>query len=169
MPRDDVTYLIRGRAVAKLLDHNYVVTLDLSAVSQLATDYTVLNATVNGSGASTIQDVRIGSDGVVSALYTDGTERPLYRIPLATVRSPDQLTVLPGNVYSPNLDAGDITIGFPETGQFGSVMSGALEGSNVDIAQELTNMIESQRNYTANSKIFQTGSDLLDVLVNLKR
>ena len=48
-------------------------------------------------------------------------------------------------------------------------MSGALEGSNVDIAEELTDMIEAQRNYTANSKVFQTGSDLLDILVNLKR
>jgi flagellar hook protein FlgE len=85
------------------------------------------------------------------------------------VQSPDQLAVLPGNVYTQSPDSGDIKIGFPESGQFGSVVSGALEGSNVDIAQELTNMIESQRNYTANSKIFQTGSDLLDVLVNLKR
>ena len=46
---------------------------------------------------------------------------------------------------------------------------GALENSNVDIAEELTNMIESQRTYTANSKVFQTGADLMDILVNLKR
>ena len=51
----------------------------------------------------------------------------------------------------------------------GSVVSGALESSTVDIAEELTRMIESQRTYTANSKVFQTGSDLMDVLVNLKR
>ncbi|RUU23587.1 MAG: flagellar hook protein FlgE, partial [Mesorhizobium sp.] len=43
------------------------------------------------------------------------------------------------------------------------------ENSNVDIAEELTNMIAAQRSYTANSKVFQTGSDLMDVLVNLKR
>ena len=48
-------------------------------------------------------------------------------------------------------------------------LSGALEDSNVDIAEELTSMIESQRNYTANSKVFQTGSELMEVLVNLKR
>ena len=51
----------------------------------------------------------------------------------------------------------------------GSVVSGALESSNVDIAEELTNMIAAQRSYTANSKVFQTGSELMDVLVNLKR
>ena len=49
------------------------------------------------------------------------------------------------------------------------VKSEALEASNVDLANELTAMIESQRGYTANSKVFQTGADLLDVLVNLKR
>ena len=51
----------------------------------------------------------------------------------------------------------------------GSVVSGALEDSNVDIATELTDMIAAQRSYTANSKVFQTGSDLMDILVNLKR
>jgi flagellar hook protein FlgE len=52
---------------------------------------------------------------------------------------------------------------------FGSIASGALEGSNVDIGTELTAMIEAQTSYTANSKVFQTGSELLDVLMNLKR
>ena len=51
----------------------------------------------------------------------------------------------------------------------GTILSGALEDSNVDVAEELTAMIESQRNYTANSKVFQTGSELMEVLVNLKR
>jgi flagellar hook protein FlgE len=54
-------------------------------------------------------------------------------------------------------------------GAFGQIYSGALESSNVDIAGELTEMIEAQRVYTANSKVFQTGSDLMDVLINLKR
>jgi len=60
-------------------------------------------------------------------------------------------------------------MGFAGEGGRGSVISGALENSNVDIAEELTNMIESQRSYTANSKVFQTGADLMDILVNLKR
>ncbi|NMG40324.1 flagellar hook-basal body complex protein [Chelativorans sp. ZYF759] len=145
------------------------VTLDLSSMTQFATGYNVATSFVSGSAPSQIQEVKISSNGVVSALYKNGAEKPLFRIPLASVQSPDQLAVLPGNVYTQSPDSGDIKIGFPESGQFGSVVSGALEGSNVDIAEELTNMIESQRNYTANSKIFQTGSDLLDVLVNLKR
>ena len=60
-------------------------------------------------------------------------------------------------------------MGYAGTNGYGSIISGALEDSNVDIAEELTSMIESQRNYTANSKVFQTGSELMEVLVNLKR
>ena len=77
--------------------------------------------------------------------------------------------MLPGNLYAQSDDSGDVRIGFPTESGLGTMVSGALETSNVDIAQELTDMIEAQRNYTANSKVFQTGADLLDVLVNLKR
>ena len=60
-------------------------------------------------------------------------------------------------------------MGYAGSNGYGSIISGALEDSNVDIAEELTSMIESQRNYTANSKVFQTGSELMETLVNLKR
>ncbi len=60
-------------------------------------------------------------------------------------------------------------MGFGGSGGFGALQSGALENSTVDMASELTTMIESQRSYTANSKVFQTGSEIMDVLVNLKR
>jgi flagellar hook protein FlgE len=85
------------------------------------------------------------------------------------VQSPDNLVPVNGNAFAQGNDSGIVTTGFPGTGVFGQILSGALEGSNVDIANELTEMIESQRIYTANSKVFQTGSDLMDVLINLKR
>jgi flagellar hook protein FlgE len=88
---------------------------------------------------------------------------------MATVESPDKLNVISGNVYSQSVDSGVVILGFPGNSGFGDIVSGALENSNVDLAKELTTMIESQRTYTANSKVFQTGSDLMDVLVNLKR
>ena len=67
------------------------------------------------------------------------------------------------------MDSGDPSIGFAGSSSFGVIKSGSLEQSNADMGSELTAMIEAQRGYTANSKVFQTGSDLLDVLVNLKR
>ena len=124
---------------------------------------------VDGNAPSGIDKIEIGEDGTVYAQYENGSFKALYRIPIATVQSPDQLNVEPGNVYSQSSDSGDIRIGFANEGGMGSVVSGALENSNVDIAEELTNMIELQRTYTANSKVFQTGADLMDILVNLKR
>jgi flagellar hook protein FlgE len=85
------------------------------------------------------------------------------------VPSPDNLVPEAGNVYSLGVNSGNYQLGNPGTSGLGTIKSEALEQSNVDLASELTSMIESQRGYTANSKVFQTGADLLDVLVNLKR
>ncbi|MFH1793344.1 MAG: flagellar hook protein FlgE [Pseudomonadota bacterium] len=144
-------------------------TLDLENATQLKADYTLFDSWSNGNAPSSIEQINIDGDGVLYAQYGDGTTKALYRIPLATTRSDDMLTVLPGNVYRPSNESGSVLVGFPEDGTFGSVVSGALENSNVDIAEELTSMIEAQRSYTANSKVFQTGADLMDILVNLKR
>jgi flagellar hook protein FlgE len=145
-----------------------VIDMDLSGFTQLASDFAG-KGTPNGQAASPVDSVTIGKDGTVSAMYADGTSKALYRIPLATVASPDNLTLMSGNVYSANGTSGVTVTGFPQTNGFGTIQSGAIESSNVDLAGELTEMIESQRSYTANSKVFQTGSDIMDVLVNLKR
>ncbi len=144
-------------------------TIDFSQVSQVATGETALELAVDGNAPSAVESVDIANDGTVYAVFENGARRATYRIPLATVPSVDQLTPQSGNVYSVSDMSGDVIVGFPESGSFGSIRSGALEQSNVDLATELTAMIESQRSYTANSKVFQTGSEILDVLVNLKR
>lgn len=145
------------------------ITIDLSASTQLSTEFTPGKALLNGNSPSAVTDVSISSDGLVTANYKDGGTRAIYQIALATVPSVDNLTPLNGNVFQPSNESGVVTIGFPESGSYGYIQSGALESSNVDIASELTEMIESQRIYTANSKVFQTGSDIMDVLINLKR
>lgn len=144
------------------------ITMDYSDFTQLASDFSATGS-ADGQAASSVSSVSIGTDGTVSVSYANGTTKALYQIPLATVASPDNLTLLSGNVYSANGASGVTVTGFPETNGLGSIQSGALESSNVDLAGELTEMIEAQRSYTANSKVFQTGSDIMDVLVNLKR
>ena len=144
-------------------------TLDVSGTTQFATGYTVLSASVNGTPAGEPKDVEVSRDGYVYAIYDGGTRIPVYRIPLAHVTSPDLLTPLAGNVFQVSSDAGDVTVGFAQSGGLGDIMSKTLEQSTVDLASELTTMIDAQRGYTANSKVFQTGSELMDVLVNLKR
>lgn len=143
--------------------------LDLSQSSQLAAEYTVLDPVVNGNAPSDVERIEISDTGELYAVYRNGARVATHRIPLADVKSPDNLQPLAGNVYVATAASGDVRIGFAGAGGFGTMVSGALEQSNVDLASELTTMIESQRNYTANSKVFQTGADLMDVLVNLKR
>jgi flagellar hook protein FlgE len=143
--------------------------LDLSQSSQLAADYTVIAANVNGNGPSAVDRIDIADDGTLFAVYENGTRVATYQIPLATVPSPDNLQMLPGDIYLPDSDSGDMLIGFAGTGGFGLMESTALEQSTVDLADELATMIEAERNFQVNSKVFQTGADLLDVVVNLKR
>ncbi len=124
---------------------------------------------IDGIGPSGVAGYEISDDGIVYLKYENGDLAPKYRIAMANVQSPDNLKPLAGNVYSQSPDSGVIVMGYAGNGGYGTIISGALEDSNVDIAEELTSMIESQRNYTANSKVFQTGSELMEVLVNLKR
>lgn len=144
-------------------------TLDLGGTTQLAADYAVRAATADGMPAGDPASFDITRDGLIYGVYDDGTRVPLYQIPVAKVVSPDLLTPLAGNVYAPSAESGDMEIGFPQSAGFGSIRSNTLEQSTVDLAGELTEMIDAQRSYTANSKVFQTGSELMDVLVNLKR
>ncbi|MFA6139589.1 MAG: flagellar hook-basal body complex protein, partial [Hyphomicrobium sp.] len=144
--------------------------LDMAESSQLAGDYTILDATViNGSGPSEVERIEIADNGTMFAVFESGIRVPTYKIPLGGVASPDNLQPLAGNVFVPTADSGEVQLGFPGESGFGIMVSGALEQSTVDLASELTTMIEAERNYTANSKVFQTGAELMEVLVNLKR
>jgi flagellar hook protein FlgE len=145
------------------------LTLDVSGTTQLGIGYTVSEAMINGNAPSTVDHTIIDSDGTLYAGYTNGTNRALYKIPVATVISPDQLSPVSGTAYSVNSDSGDVTVGFAGEGSAGRIMSSTLEQSNVDIAEELTVMIQAQRGYSANSKVFQTGSEVTDIAINLKR
>jgi flagellar hook protein FlgE len=145
------------------------MTMDLTGTTQLATAFTPMNVTVNGNAPSSISGLVIDKDGYVYATYENGSRVAAYRIPLATVSSPDNLQAFPGDAFAITTTSGDLQIGFPTEGGRGKLVSGALEQSNVDMASELTDMIVAQRDYTANSKVVQTSSDLLDVLMNLKR
>ncbi len=143
--------------------------LDISGTTQLATDFTPMNVAINGNAPSSISGVNIDADGFVYATYSNGARVAVFRIPFATVPSPDNLHPVPGDAFALTSASGDIQIGFPTEGGRGALVSGALEQSNVDMASELTDMIVAQRDYTANSKVVQTSSELLDVLMNLKR
>jgi flagellar hook protein FlgE len=143
-------------------------TMNLAAMTQVASSFS-FKATVDGNAPSAVEKVDVDNKGHVNAILQNGTQVTISTIALADVPSRDNLTPEVGNVYSLNQQSGNLQLGNAGQGGLGTIQSGALEESNVDLATELTSMIESQRGFTANSKAFQTGADLLDVVVNLKR
>ena len=125
------------------------------------------SATVNGSAPATLTGVSIAADGTLAYNYSNGASVAAYDIPLANVASPDNLSSVNGGAYTATAASGPIFVGSAGS-TLGSIESSSLESSTVDLATELTDMIQAQSAYEANSKVFQTGATLLDVLNNLK-
>jgi flagellar hook protein FlgE len=144
------------------------MSLDLSNLTQLAASFSVSSATANGNAPASLQGVSIAANGTLSFDYTNGASIAAYDIPLANVASPDNLTSVNGNAFTANAASGPVYLGTANAGSFGAIDSSSLESSTVDLATELTDMIQAQSAYEANSKVFQTGANILDVLNGLK-
>lgn len=155
-------------AIAVPVPGGSTVDLDMAAMTQYAGDFTVVNGEINGTAAVPVSKFEMSNDGVLVAVYGNGSRVPIFQVPLARVNSPDNLAAVSGNTFLPSSTSGDMQIGLAGDAGLGSILSGALEQSTVDIAGEMTAMIEAQRNYTANSRVFQTGADLAEVAVNLR-
>jgi flagellar hook protein FlgE len=143
------------------------VNLDISNSTQLASPFAVTAATVNGNAPSQWQGVTIAPDGTMSYTYTNGQIAPAFQIPLANVNSPDNLTNISGDAYAQSLTSGSLIIGSATIGGLGTIKSSELESSTVDLATQLTDMIVAQRGYESNSKVFQTGAEMLSTLINM--
>ena len=166
----DRTGALQGtQPLAIQIPNGQMLQLDITGSSQVGKTYQPISASVNGNPPGNVDQIQISADGVISARFKSGELVPLFKVPLALVESPDNLRAHSGNVFSAGQDSGEVLVGFGGESGLGAIVHGALEQSTVDLASELTTMIESQRSYTANSKVFQTGSEILDVLVNLKR
>ncbi len=144
------------------------LSLNLAGMT-LGTGFTVVGSNVNGNAPAGATGIEINDEGILSVTYEDGSFRKLFMVALADVPSPTNLTPVTGTLFRQSANSGDIRVGAAGSGGFGQIIASSLEQSNVDIAEELTNMIQAQRSYTANSKVFQTGSEIMDLVVNLKR
>jgi flagellar hook protein FlgE len=142
----------------------------LDGTTQFAQDSNVSFIHQNGQepGALT-RDVTIDEDGYLYGIFSNGTIRPLYKIPIANFASPWNLEELGNNIYGITNKSGQPIIGSAGSGGRGKILSGYLEQSNVDLATEFTNLILSQRAFQANARIITTSDELLTELVNLKR
>ncbi len=114
-------------------------------------------------------DVRVNSRGSIE-LIRDQTSKPevIGQVELATFINPAGLKALGKNNFSPTAASGNPQTGLPGRGHFGAVAQGELEGSNVNIAEEMVNMITSQRTYETNAKVMQAADQMLQMINNLR-
>lgn len=151
------------------------VTLDLGTANQLdgltqfADTFIPTFVTQDGRQFGSATGVAFDQDGKVSALFDNGETREIFQVPLAIFPNPNALTPQTGNSFSANDAAGAAIPREPRTGGAGAVAPRALEASTVDLANEFTRMIVSQRAFSANTKVITTADELLDELTRIIR
>ena len=130
---------------------------------------TVAGDTDDGSAAGTLNSYTLGADGTLVGLFSNGQQQAIGRIALATFVNPGGLEKAGSSAYRATFNSGGAELGTAGTGSLGSLTSGALEMSNVDLSQEFTNLIVAQRGFQANARIITTSDEVLQELTNLKR
>jgi flagellar hook protein FlgE len=132
-------------------------------------DIQISNANANPPDSSPVQSYTFGSNGNVNIQLADGTQFTSGQILLQNFTSPTQLTSVGNNLYNGMTNAGPLaTPEAPTTNGLGTIVSGSLEMSNVDLASQLTDLITAQRGFEANAQTITTSNEVLQDLVNLK-
>jgi len=145
------------------------IAVDLSTVAGSAKLTTVAVTGTDGRDAGTLESYTLSKDGTLIGSFSNGASVALARVVLASFTNPAGLEKTGGSSYRATFNSGDPQIGAPGADGFGSVTSGALEMSNVDLSQEFTNLIVAQRGFQANARIITTSDEVLQELTNLKR
>jgi flagellar hook protein FlgE len=144
------------------------VTLDLSSLTQLSAT-SDMSSNTDGASAGTLTTFSVGAAGGITGIYSNGYKQPLGQIALASFANPGGLMKAGGNLFTASPNSGVANIGMPDSGGRGMIATGFLEGSNVDLAQQFTNMIMAERGFQANSRVITTSDEILQDLVNIKR
>lgn len=123
----------------------------------------------DGAKFGNFAGVTVGNDGIVTALFDNGETRPVAMVPLATFVNPNGMEGLSGNAWIETDYSGQPTLREAGEGGAGTINAASLESSTVDLGEEFTNMITTQRAYSASAKIITTADEMLDELVRIKR
>lgn len=146
------------------------LTIDLTTgMRQFANSFGVTSVTADGVPPGDLVGLVMEGDGFLTAQFSNGRSRALFQIPLATFLNPNGLDADVGGSYHTTLESGLYNINAANAGGAGRIQAGALEASNVDLAFEFTNLITTQRAYSASSRIITTADEMLDELLRLKR
>lgn len=142
--------------------------LDLAGSTQFGNGSTTSALTQDGYTSGALVGITIQNDGTIMRNYANEQSRPAGQIALAYFRNPEGLNPAGDNGWSASNASGQELLGAPGTGVLGSIESGAIETSNVDMAKQLVDMIVSQRAYQANSQTIKTQDELLQTAINLR-
>jgi flagellar hook protein FlgE len=137
--------------------------------TQFDTTSSLYGSTIDGTLYGGLNGVRIDDDGFVVAQFTNGIERKLYKLPVATFANADGLRIVNGNAFSETSQSGSPSMKNADEAGAGKIANKSVEQSTVDIAEEFSDMIIIQRAYSAASKIITTADEMLDELTRLKR
>jgi flagellar hook protein FlgE len=137
--------------------------------TQFESPSSVTPINVDGAVFGKLAGVSINAEGYVTAVFDNGIQRQVYKIPLATFTNPDGLTALNSNVYRISEESGPVTLTEANTGAAGDITASGLEASTVDLAKEFTDMITTQRAYSAATRIISTADAMLQEMLSIKR
>ena len=144
--------------------------IDFSNMTMFNSPNSTAVAIQDGLPAGSVNDVNITPiDGSVYLIYSNGMREKIGQLALARFTNPEGLIAAGHTMFKEAVNSGNAQVGTALTGGRGSVASGYLEGSNVDMAQEFTNMILAQRGFQASSRVITTSDEIIQELVNLKR
>jgi flagellar hook protein FlgE len=138
-------------------------------LTQYNSPFVLGTSQVDGTAYGDLSSVQVDPQGFVTALFTNGLSRRIYQLPVANFSNPDGLIGQQGGVYRSGPDAGPLNLRPAGEAGAGKVAPQALEASTVDLGVEFTNLITTQRAYSASSKIITTADEMLDELIRLKR
>lgn len=144
-------------------------TAKADGLTQFSGTYTVGFVDQDGVQFGNFFGVNIDEKGIVSALYDNGQTVKIYKLPIATFPNPNGLQAQNGTAFSETQQSGGYFLRSAGSSNAGDIVSSALEASNADIANEFTNMIITQRAYSAGTKTITTADDMLDELIRIKR
>lgn len=150
-----------GSATNRALDYKMNIT-------QFATDSRVVTQQADGYSSGYLTDITVDMEGTITGTYSNGESRALSRLALGKFANDNGLQKIGNNLYGATRASGPADIGTPGAG-FGRVFSNSLEQSTVDIAEEFTKMITTQRSFQANSKTITTTDEMLSEVINMKR
>ena len=145
------------------------IDLDLSQLVQYAGSFTPVPAARNGHSAGALESINFNETGTLIGTFSNGATQQLAQIVLADFYNPAGLIQVGENMYSVSMNSGAALVGTAGTSIRASIVPGALEGSNVDLASQFTRMIVAQRGFEANARLVSTSDGILGEVINLKR